>query len=303
MNKKIGNVAQICSARRVLCTDAKEDGVRLIEISNGILNFSLLESNALDIAQLFYKGMNASFISRNGFVSKELPFLNYFPAGMLYTCGPDCIGGCEGHPTHGVIHHLPAKIENISCTEEGVSVTGETRFTALFGEGISLRRTVSVKAGEAKISLHDELFNDNFRDEQYAILYHINVGYPMLDAGCTIEGDIASTEPRDEVAAKLMDTCLVVEEPVPNAGEACFFHNMSKDRPEISVVNRNIGRKFTVRYNKETLPEITEWKGLQCGDFVIGLEPSTTKLDNITYRTIKAGEKICFDVEIEISEL
>ena len=91
--KKISNLQQIASVRRYTITEGVSKDLKVIDCDNGKIRFLLNESKALDIMQVYYKGENVSFISKNGFTSREINFLNRFEGGMLYTVGLDSAGG------------------------------------------------------------------------------------------------------------------------------------------------------------------------------------------------------------------
>ena len=87
---------------------------------------------------------------------------------------------------------------------------------------------------------------------------------------------------------------------VPNQEEACYFLTLTK--PEISLLNEKIGKKFTVSYSGNTLPHFVEWKSMASGDYALGLEPCTTELDDrFSYKFIQPNEKILFAVTLKIS--
>ena len=51
-------------------------------------------------------------------------------------------------------------------------------------------------------------------------------------------------------------------------------------------------------------PHFLAWKSMASGDYAVGLEPCTTKLDELfAYSTIKAGETIEFSVDLTVEEL
>ena len=67
--------------------------------------------------------------------------------------------------------------------------------------------------------------------------------------------------------------------------------------------NEKIGRKFTVSYSGDTLTDFLLWKNMTSGDYALGLEPCTTKLDDLFgYSTIQAGETIAFSLNFTITE-
>jgi len=288
MNEKIGNVEQVCSAQRVQVTDGRGNGARQIYVANGKLNFVLSESNALDMLRLWHEGANVGFVSKNGLYTAPADFLHNFPCGMLYTCGLDAIGGVEGHVLHGRIHSIPAEIRELVADERGVRIVGEIRDTALFGENLVLTRTIETAAGSGEVRLTDRLRNLAFRDEKYCMLYHVNVGYPLVDAGAKIEGRFVKSLPRTEWAKHEMSKMLDIEPPKDNLEETCYFHQTADGA--MAIVNRRLGKKFTV---KSSLKKFVEWKSRASGDYVIGLEPCTSWLDGeLKYSVLKPGKSV-----------
>jgi len=298
MNPKIGNSAQLCSVIRSQLTDGRGKGARLIHVANGKLNFILLESNALDILRLWHEGDNIGFVSRNGLYTPTDDFLHSFPAGMLYTCGPDAIGGVEGHPIHGRLHGIPATLVELRADERGVKIVGEIKDAALFGENLVLTRTIETKAGSSSVSITDALENRTFRDEKYCLLYHVNIGYPMLDVGARLEAKLLESKPRTPWAEHEMAKMLEIEPPADNMEEQCFFHQTADG--VFSLVNRSLGKRFTVRSNYR---KFVEWKSRASGDYVVGLEPCSTWLDDLRYSTLKPGAKTVNRLTLEVERL
>ena len=67
--KEISNFQQIASVRRYTITEGISKDLKIIDCNNGKIRFLLNESKALDVMQLYYKGENVSFISKNGFTA------------------------------------------------------------------------------------------------------------------------------------------------------------------------------------------------------------------------------------------
>jgi hypothetical protein len=242
-----------------------------------------------------------SFVSKNGFTKRETPFLNRFEGGMLYTCGLDSVGGREGYELHGTLHNIPAEIIRAECNENGITVEAIIRDTALFGKNLVLKRKIFTAIGEDSVTLEDTLVNEGYKTEEYCLLYHINVGYPMLDDGAKVIADVESYTPRTAWAKQNEATMYAMNDAVPNQEETCYFLKLKK--PEITLVNEKIGKEFTVTYSGDTLPCFVEWKSMASGDYALGLEPSTTELDDgFAYRTIKEGMQIKFSVRISIKK-
>lgn len=302
MNGKISNFDQVASLRRYTLSEGKAKGLDVIECDNGRIRFLLNVSKACDIMQLYHNGQNMSFVSKNGFTKREPAFANRFEGGMLYTCGLDSIGDREGYAVHGTLHHIPAEITRVECNENGILVEATVRDTALFGKNLVLRRRIISAIGSEELSLEDTLINESYRDEEYCVLYHINMGYPMLDEGARIVASVERCEPRTEWAEKNRDTAFEICEAVPNMEETCYFIKLSE--PRISLVNERIGKKLTVSYSGDTLPHFIEWKSMASGDYALGFEPCTAELDErFKYKTLKAGESVKFSIGIAVNGL
>jgi hypothetical protein len=299
MNGKISNFGQVASICRYTVTDGAGAGLDVIDCNNGKLRFLINVSKACDIMQLYHEGQNLSFVSKNGFTKREIPFLNRFEGGMLYTCGLDSVGGREGFELHGTFHNTPAEIVRAECTEREIVVEAVIRSTALFGKNLVMRRRIVSAVGSDALSVEDTLTNEGYRDEDYCLLYHVNVGYPMLDAGCRIVADVSDSIPRTPWSAQNADTRYEIKDDVPNEEECCYFLKLA--RPEIALVNEKIGKQFVLSYSQDTLPCFVEWKSMASGDYALGLEPCTTELDDrFAYRTLTPSETVRFFVTISV---
>ena len=123
----------------------------------------------------------------------------------------------------------------------------------------------------------------------------------MLDNGAKVVADVESYTPRTAWAKQNEATMYAMNDAVPNQEETCYFLKLSK--PEISLINEKIGKKFTVSYSGDTLTHFVEWKSMASGDYALGFEPCTTELDDrFAYKTIEVGEEIKFFVKILITK-
>ena len=299
MDGRISNFQQVASIRRYTLSEGREKGLDVLDCDNGKIRFLLNVSKACDIMQLYHEGQNMSFVSKNGFTKRETPFLNRFEGGMLYTCGLDSVGGRDGFELHGTLHNIPAEIVRAECNESGIVVEAIIRDTALFGKNLIMKRKIFTEIGGDSVTLEDTLINEGYKAEEYCLLYHINVGYPMLDDGAKVIADVESYTPRTAWAKQNEATMYEMSASVPNQEETCYFLKLKK--PEITLVNEKIGKKFTVSYSGDTLPHFVEWKSMASGDYALGFEPCTTELDErFTYLTVGSGEEVSFCLCISV---
>lgn len=291
MDGRISNFAQIASIRRYEMTEGAERGLRVLDCDNGRLRFLLNESKALDVMQLYHMGQNVSFLSKNAFTAREVPFSGRFEGGMLYTCGLDSVGAREGFELHGSHHNTPARVTRAEVNEKGILIEAEVRETALFGKNLFFRRRVCSAVGSETLEITDTLENCGTRAEDYCLLYHVNVGYPMLDEGAELIDDAEEVIPRTPWAAAHLAERRQMGASVDNEEEMCYFLRLKT--PCVTLKNAALGKRFTLEWSQETLPNFVEWKSMASGDYALGLEPSTTELDGrFAYRRLPAGETV-----------
>lgn len=299
MDKKISNFSQVASLRRYTISDGEGKDLDVIDCDNGNLRFLINAGKACDVMQVYHKGQNLSFISKNGFTKRELPFIYRFEGGMLYTAGLDSLGAREGFELHGSFHNTPAIITTAKCDKNGIVIEATIKNTALFGKNLVVKRKIFSEINSAEFSVDDTLINEGYDDENYCLLYHINLGYPLLDDGGRIFAGVKKIEPRTQWAAKNIDKAFEISDAEPKTEETCYFLTLNK--PEITYENVRSGKKLTVSYSGDTLPHFVEWKSMAAGDYALGLEPTTSELDDrFRYKSIKSGEQIKFNIIIKV---
>lgn len=302
MDGRISNFMQCASVRRYELTEGSERGLKVLDCDNGVLRFLINESKAADIMQVYHNGQNVSFVSKNGFTSRETAFLNRFEGGMLYTCGLDSIGAREGYAQHGTLHQIPARITCASCDENGICILAEIKDSALFGKNLVLKRRIYSAIGSEKLEISDTLENHAYENAEYCMLYHINVGYPMLDGGAYLEGDVKNVSPHTPWAEANCAKHLAMSAPQNSCEEMCYFLDIGT--PKMSLINEKLGKKFTVEWSKDTLPCFLEWKSMCSGDYALGLEPCTTRANHtFQYSVLKPDDSVTMHVTLSVEKL
>ncbi len=302
MNGKISNYAQLASTRCYTITQGQAKGLDVIDCDNGKIRFLVNVSKACDIMQLYHEGQNISFISKNGFTNRETDFLSRFEGGMVYTCGLDNLGRRENYQMHGTFHNTPAEIACVQCNEKGIAIQATIKDTALFGKNLVMKRRIFSPIGADWVELTDTLINEGYKDENYCLLYHVNIGYPMLDDGVKIIADAEKIDGRTDCVEENQEKPFEICDCIPNIDESCYYLDLEK--PEISLVNEKIGKMVKLHYSKDTLPYFLEWKSMASGDYALGLEPCTTELDDgFTYKVIKPQENIVFQLKLVVSKI
>jgi hypothetical protein len=152
------------------------------------------------------------------------------------------------------------------------------------------------------VTVEDTLINDGYKAENYAILYHVNIGYPMLDEGARVEADVKECYPRTDWSREMMGEREYITDAVPNQFENCFF--MKLNVKKASLINEKLGKKFTLEYTGDTLDKFLQWKSMGSRDYALGFEPSTTFIDDkFEHKTINPGEEIRISLAMTVSEI
>lgn len=321
--KKVGNIEQLAYVRPIIYQDGKAKGMKAIEIKSGDIRFVVSPDKCMDIINLSYKGTDISFLSKSGLQGREEytaqggEDLRSIMGGMLFTCGPDNVGPSEGNEgkqlvLHGRMRLLPATHVNYDAfwreDQYCIEVSGEMRLAQLFGENIVLRRKIEMILGEHKIRLHDEWENQGFSAQPLMLLYHFNIGYPLLDAGSGVCIPSKQVCWRDN-DCKIDNEWKIITEPVDELPEEVIYHYFEEDITKViaKIENMRQGIGFQVTFDKRQLPYLTQWKSMRSGDYVLGLEPCNCHAKgrsweekNGTLEMIMPMEKKNIDLEIDI---
>ena len=311
---------QMYTLRRLTIAEGKAKGADIIEVCTaGGLQLDILPDSGLDIGQARYRGVNVTFISKNGydgpttFLPYENEFMNTFPGGLLCTCGLRSAGGAnrdgdEWHPLHGRYHGLAA--EQIGAWVEGdvIIVRGTLRETALFGHVLELKRTIRIPVFGTEVTVSDELTNLSFRNEEYMLLYHCNFGYPLISEKARLElPEKRRTTPRTPFAATGIGRETTFDAPSPGEEERVFFHEDMERR--VSLTNEFIHTKMTMTWS-ESLPILAHWRSMASGDYACGLDPGNSYImgrkqerENGTLPVLKPFETVKTEVSIRFESI
>ncbi len=309
MNKKellklIGSIEQIGGIKDYTFNDGRKKGVRAIEVNTGVVCFTVLPDRCMDIANASYKGINVSWISKTGITSPYYyekdgkNWLRGFYGGLITTCGLENIGSpTEDMGLHGRMANTPASKVNVFADwvndEYVMKVSGEMRESSVFGSNLVFKRTITTKLFSSEIEVCDTVVNEGFNEENIALCYHCNFGYPLVREGSKI------TNVPEEIAD--------IVAPIHNIEEECIEVEHTGDIQISGIENGEIGAYIT--YKRDTLPKFLVWKMMGESEYVVGLEPRTTNFggDNIEkhneYVVIKPFEEYKTELKFNFKDL
>lgn len=284
MNPYLGHVSQLARVEEHRLIGGRGDGMRLFEMDNGIgTHLTVSADRCCDISRLSFRGVNLGYFSPCGYVSpafydpKGDGFLKSFTAGFLTTCGlqavgTPCIDEGEELPLHGGIANTPAEQVSWSRDAGALWLTALICDERLFARKLVLHRTLSLSLQKNEFTLEDSVENTGGFETPFELLYHMNMGYPLLDEDSVVAISSERVEPRNAHAAEDMENWNLMEEPQPGYEERCYYHTCRKEG-RAGIWQPKLSAGLEISFDPKQLDCFTEWKMMGARDYVLGLEP------------------------------
>jgi hypothetical protein len=275
-------------------------GVEMVTVDTGKLRFMVLPTRGMSLWKAWH-GDNDEHIGwrspiRGPVHPSFVPLLE--PSGLgwldgfdelLVRCGLESNGapdfdeaGRLKYPLHGRIGNKPAyKLTvGLNGAQDELSVTGwveETRFHFL---KLRIKSTIKVKLGRATIDIEDEITNLSASPAECQLLYHVNFGEPLLDAGSQLLCPASEIVPRNDHAASGVSNWNSYTAETPGYEEQVYFAKLQASANGDSralLKNAHGTRGVGMRFNVNQLPCFTVWKNTTASEdgFVTGIEPGT----------------------------
>ncbi len=320
----VGSRDQLFGVRSLRLDDEPGRGVRLLDVdTGGGLRFDVLTDRGLDIGRCTYRGVGIAWLSATGHVHPHRyerggeNWLRGFGGGLLTTCGLQAIGAASSDDgrtwgLHGDASFLPASDVTYAIDEEQnrIIVRGTLRDASALGAVLVLERTIAAEIGGASIRVSDRLLNEGPFDCEYALLYHVNIGYPLLSDTTVIDfpvGDVV--EPSNEVAQRAIDRHLHGAPPDPDGQPEIFLHRVAgQGRVLVTNPATPIGPlRLELEYATEQLPLLWQWRYLRERIYVMGIEPATASVAGRAesraagyMRALGRGESVSFGLTLRL---
>ena len=321
MNPYIGHDSQIYGVEEHHLVGGKGAGMRILEVNNGKgIELAITPDRAGDIARLRFKGINMSYMSPCGYVSPayydcmESNWLKSFTAGFLTTCGLQAVGSpCtdagEELPLHGSIANQPCEQAYWTEEDDMLVVHMVVKDEVIFGRKLRMEREIRVSTSENTFEIYDVIKNTGDRVEPVEILYHMNMGYPLLDEDSIVKIPSVEVKPRDDYAAEDIENWMYMEKPAAGYQERCYYHKFSGREGQASIYQPKLGMRLTISFDTEQLDGCVEWKMMGVRDYVLGLECGNCYPDgrDVMRRTgmlkfLSPGEKKEYRVKVSMIE-
>ncbi|MFM9978512.1 MAG: DUF4432 family protein [Sphingomonadaceae bacterium] len=279
--------------RQLLLGDGPARGQRLFQLRNAVgLELEIAIDRGFDLSALRFRGINMGWNGPTGTGApinstddSGLGLLRSFD-GFLVTCGLDHYGvpatGPADHfiypnrtlvtyPLHGRVGGIPATIESYGLDSDAPEpflwATGIVRQAVVFGEVLELRRELKMSLLAPHVTLLDTVTNRGARPARHGMLYHFNIGHPLLAEGAVLSG----VDPA--FAARFIEE---VASPHPDRVEQFDPVLLEQGVARVAIANPKLsGLSLEIEFDRSALPAFGIWRAYQSGIFALGLEPHT----------------------------
>jgi len=294
------------SVRTIALRGGKQEGVDLVVIDNGRLRISLIPTRGMGIFEVVMGDVRLGWdspvreIVHPSFVTLQsrggLGWLEGFNE-FIVRCGMESCGA-PGVDTfinnngdeatmeltlHGKVANLPAQELEVIVERQPphrIRVRGRVDERTMFGPKLELWTELSTEIGSNAFRICDVITNRGAGEQEFQMLYHCNVGRPLLQAGSTFLAPVERVTPINETAAKSVGRYAQFSGPQAGFVEQvyCMRPLAGEDGRTLTMLcNAHRDRGMSLSFRPSELPYLTLWKNTaaEADGYVTGIEPAT----------------------------
>lgn len=305
--RRVGHARQLFGVELMQFDDGTQRGVRVLEFRTGDgLSFSVLVDRSMDIGRFDYRGTPMAWQSATGFRQPQLldpmgdqgaGFMRGF-SGLLCTCGFDHIRqpdrGSADHfdlplrreiqyPMHGRGAFQPSTLDGHGVRWEGdechLWCEGTVVQAQVLGEHLTLTRRIEARVGSASLEITDTVTNGGFTATPHMLLYHINLGWPLLDEGARLVAPVTGIRSANMPVSVQQSGYRVQPAPMPGHVQQVFdLDHMAEPDGSVPValVNDRLGLGFALEFDSRAFRCFQQWQAFGEGVYGFGMEPATS---------------------------
>lgn len=314
--RRVGSLAQVGGVELVSHEEGHARGVRSIVFRTGTgLTFSVVPDRGFDVGTAEFQGVGLCWLPPKGLAGPwhyegdvdDHAWLRVGLGGLFNTAGLVSIGVPQDvdtssfgftqrlqahYGTHDRIAVTPASRFSFDERWEGdrcvLWAEGVVRQDIAYGENLALRRRYETELGSNVVRMVDVVTNEGWFETPHQILYHFNLGFPLVDEGAEL---LAAVEEEPQSLGYAVGgrpdagRWRTVTAPQPGFTFDGYVLSLRAGRDGkvgVALVNRGLrgGLGFYVRYESRRLPAYLAWRMMREGLYAIGLEPATNPFGN-----------------------
>lgn len=313
------------------------DGVDIITVNNGSLSFTIIPTRGMSIWRGYFGDIRLGWDSpiKNPVHPRHINlesrgFLGWLDGfnEWIVRCGLESFGAPGTDiiidnmgrkkeitlPLHGKIANIPAEVVKVKVTRKPqveLIVEGILFERSMFGPNLKLVTEIVTFPKSNSIIIRDTVENLKPLPQEMQLLYHCNYGKPVLNKGARIIAPFLKVMPRDEIAAKDIETFDIYGPPKAGFVEQVYFCELACDDhayTTVALINKDENLATSITYSVRELPYFTIWKNTasEGEGYVTGLEPATSypnprRVERENGRIVKLGPKESFKTQLKFA--
>ncbi len=278
---------------------------RVAHVDTGAgLRFTVALDRGGDIVEASYKQHNLAYLTPNGYKTPSHAYnfaadwLTGWPGGLLTSCGPNYAGppreeDGNSFGLHGHHSNTPAGVTMLINPDphrgkEEMVLSLSIKDSRMFGPVIEVRRTFQCRLGVPEVILYDEVINRGNTRVAHNWIYHVNLGYPLLDGGSKFiyKGKAVELTAGDKkVSGAQLNRYKKATGPIEahrGPGERVVMIDPTPEKDgscHVGLINNKLKLGFELCYQKEAFPRLINWQHYgPGGSYVTGIEPLSGSL-------------------------
>jgi hypothetical protein len=344
--RRLGSLAQVAGIELMTFGEGHARGVRALDIRTGSgFRFSVIPDRGMDVGPAEFQGTGLCWLPPKGLAGPwfyegdqdDVAWLRVGLGGLFNTAGLVSIGTPQTisteqfgftqrmaarYGTHDRIAFTPASRFNFGDQWQGdrcsLWAEGEVHQDIAYGENLTLTRRFETEIGASSFKLMDRVSNDGYFSTPHQLLYHFNIGFPIVDDGSEVLAAVT-----EEPASMEYSTTGTTRSPgwrvgtAPQVGFTFEGYNVAmRPGPDgtvaVAIVNRRLrselgGLGVFLSYNQQQLPDYIAWRMMREGLYAMGMEPATNPFGSVPeligrgYRImLEPGESRTYELEFGI---
>ncbi len=219
--RHVGGIQQLGGVQLMSMEEGHARGSRLLEFRTGTgFRFSVMVDRGMDPGPCEFQGASMAWIPARRFPAPwyfdgtDVNWVRVALGGLCNTCGLVHIGNPQDIDTeyygwtaretdrygvHDRVAMTPA--ERFSYGERWEDdrcflwAEGTVREEIVYGENLVLKRRYEAELGQSRFTIDDVVTNEGYYPSPHQLLYHFNIGYPVVDDGAELLASVSGPVP------------------------------------------------------------------------------------------------------------
>lgn len=315
------NVRQLASLTTAVLDDGPQRSSRVAFINTGqSLRYTIALDRGADIIDATSHQHALAYLTQNNIAAPSHAFNQFsewhagWPAGLCTTCGPSFIGhdrveDDQHTGLHGHHANTPAQVTAIlhpdpwqGQMQMGIdAIISDTRN---FGPNLHVHRSIRSTIGDDAITITDRTVNRDPFPNPHALMYHCNIGWPLLDEGARLilSGRVELWPEAMQRAPqpKTLEDWKIVPAPSRSfirrsRGFICTPKADDRGVAHVGIINPRLELALELSFKLRQIPRVMIWQHYAPGMYVCGIEPMygspfPTGVEPRHNRSLKPGE-------------